>query len=193
MATKDKDAPAPAPRPVYTNDQIIQSATGKWGEITADLKPAEPFVITVPDSDKTITVQPLTRRRRKALKAGQATYLMMGAQLSEVADMGDADQGTISRIQGLIDEAEEAYDRALFGDVYDELVEFFEDQQEEFWNAMYKGVHDQLVNRVELPEDVCSKCGQEIPHEGSDEGKDESSSTSGTVTPLRSKATSSTT
>jgi hypothetical protein len=193
MAAKGKDAP-PVARPVFTNDQIVAAATGKWGEIAQDLKPAEPFEIQVPESDgKVITVPPLTRRRRKALKAAQGTYLMMGAQLAEISDSGDADQGTISRVQTLIDEAEAAYDKALFGDAYDEVVELFEDLQDEWWDVMYKAVHSQLVNRVQLPEDVCSKCGQEVKTEGDDEGKDESSSTSGTVTPLKSKATSGTT
>jgi hypothetical protein len=198
MARTPKSAP-PAPV-VYTNKQILEAATGKWGEIAHDIKPAEPFPVQVPDSDKVITVMPLTRRRRKAIKASQATYLMMGAQLAEVAKEGNPDQGVISRIQGLIDEAEEAYDRAMFGDAYDELVELFEDVQEEFWDAMYQGVHDQIINRVELPEDVCSKCGQEIETDDEDDedgeakaGKDASSSTSATVTSLKSKGTSGTT
>ena len=168
----------PIQKTVFTNDQIVSSATGRWGEIAQEVKPAEPFVIKVPESDHEIVVPVLTRRRRKAMKASQATYLMMGGQLAEVAREGDPDQATISRIQALIEEAESAYDRALFGEVYDEVVEFFDELPEEWWDAMYEGVHRHLVNRVEIPEDTCPRCGQHIGDEGETEGKEQSSSTS---------------
>lgn len=187
--------PAKTPVPVYTNDQILNAATGHWGEVAHDVKPADPYVISVPDSDKTITVPPLTRRRRKKLKASQATYLMMGAQLSEVARDANPDQTSISRIQGLIDEAEKAYDEAVFGDAYDEVVEFFDELDEVWWDTMYQAIHDKIINRVELPEDACPKCGRPLEDEEDEEGagKGESSSTSSNVTSLKSKATSATT
>lgn len=179
---------------VYSNDQIINAATGHWGEVAHDVKPAEPYVIAIPGTDTTITVPVLTRGRRKKLKASQATYLMMGAQLAEVAREANPDQTSISRIQGLIDAAEKAYDEAVFGDAYDQVVEFFEDLPEEWWDAMYQAIHDKLINRVELPEDACPKCGR--PLEDTEEGeapKDKSSSTSSNVTSMKSRATSGTT
>lgn len=176
----------PKLKSVYSNDQIVGAATGHWGEVAQEVKPAEPYIIAIPGTEETITVPVLTRRRRKALKASQATYLMMGGQLAEVAREGDPQQATISRIQGLIEEAESAYDRALFGDVYERVIEFFDDLPEEWWDAMYQSVHDQLVNRVQIPEDTCPRCGQHIgdEDENSDggEGKESSSSTSSTDT-----------
>jgi hypothetical protein len=180
---------------IFTNEQIVNAATGHWGEVAHEVKQAEPYVIKVPDSDKEIVVPVLTRRRRKSLKATQATYLMMGAQLAEIVNAGDADQSTISRVQEVYDEAEGAYDKALFGDAYDEVIEFFDELPEEWWDAMYQAVHDKLVNRVEPPEDVCSKCGQKVGGEDDEEGgegKDESSSTSSTGTGRKLKAISST-
>jgi len=135
-------------------------------------------VIDQPQCEK-ITIAPLTRRRRKQLKAAQAAYLLTGAQLAEVQNEGTADQGTISRIENIMAEAERAYDEALFGDQVDAVYDYFEDLQEEFWDAMYADVHNALVNRVELPEDVCSKCGQKVEEA---EGKEQSSSTSSTDT-----------
>lgn len=166
----------------FTNEQIVSAATGRWGEVASEVKLAEPYVIEKADGGK-ITIAPLTRRRRKALKAAQAAYLLSGAKLAEAENNNTSDQGTITRIQLLLDQAEEAYDKALFGDdVYKEVHEYFEDLQEEFWNAMYQDVHDKLVNRVEPPEDVCSKCGHQLEREEGEEGKDESSSTSSTAT-----------
>jgi hypothetical protein len=140
----------------YTNDQIINAATGRWGEIAQEIKPADPYVITKPDGE-TITITPLTRRRRKALKAAQAAYLMVGAQLAEIQNEQTGDQGVVSRVSKLMDEAEYAYDQALFGDdVVDEIVAYYDDLDEAFWDAMYQDVHDQLVNRAKPPavEDV---------------------------------------
>jgi hypothetical protein len=174
----------------YTNDQIVSAATGRWGEAANEIKLAEPYVIDRPDGDP-ITITPLTRRRRKALKSAQAAYIMLGAQLAEVTNDQTGDQATVTRIQALIDDADDTYNKALFGeDVYQEIVDYFENLPEEFWDAFYIDVHNALVNRVELPEDVCSKCGQQIGGDDGVEGKDESSSTSSTDTGTKSAATS---
>lgn len=171
-------APKMNPARDLTNEQIINAATGRFGEVASELKLAEPYVIEVPDGEP-IIISPMTRRRRKKLKAAQAAYLLTGAQLAEVQNQGTADQGTISRIEQVMAEAERAYDEALFGDAVDAVYDYFEDLQEEFWDAMYADVHNALVNRIELPEDVCSKCGQKVEV---DEGKEQSSSTSSTDT-----------
>lgn len=162
---------------VYTNQQILDAATGKWGEVAHEVKPAEPIDVTVPDGSGTvITITPLTRRRRKALKTAQATYLMVGGQLAEAQRDGDANQSTISKVESVMEQAEVAYDDALFGDKRQAIYDLFDDLDEAYWDAMYQLVHDQLVNRVEIPEDICSKCGQKVETEGA-EGKGESSST----------------
>lgn len=176
-----KQTPTPAAipdvAPKFTNDQIVNAATGHWGTIADKIKFAEPYTIDVPATDdapaRQIVIQPLTRRRRKALKAAQAAYLLSAAQLAEVSngDSAGVEQSTMTRIEQLTEQAERRYDEALFGDVVDEVYDFFENQQEEFWDAMYNDVHAKLVNRVE-----------DLP-EGSDEaeGKDDSSSTSSTA------------
>ena len=158
----------------YTNDQIVNAATGRWAEVVSELKAAEPYIIDRPDAD-TIVIQPLTRRRRKALKAAQAAYLMVGAQLAEAQNEGTANQSTLTRIQQVLEDAEKEYDKALFGDAFDDVYDYYEDLQEEFWDAMYQDVHDTLVNRVQLPSDSCPKCGRKNED---DEGKEQSSSTS---------------
>ena len=162
----------------FTNEQILNAATGRFGEVASEIKLAEPYVITKADG-ATITITPLTRRRRKKLKAAQAAYLLTGAQLAEVQNEGTANQGTISRIEQVMDEAERAYDEALFGDAVDEVYDYFENIQEEFWDAMYADVHNALVNRVDLPDDACPRCGQTLEDSV---GKEESSSTSSTDT-----------
>ena len=181
-ATEDKAAEKATPklnpaRRDFTNEQIINAATGRFGEVVNELTIAEPYRIDRVDQEP-IIVAPLTRRRRKKMKAAQASYMLITAQLAEAQRENTADQGTISKIENLMSEAERAYDEALFGDACDEVYEYFEDLQEEFWDAMYTDIHNALVNRVELPEDVCSKCGQKVESEG----KDESSSTSSTDT-----------
>ena len=164
----------------YTNDQIIGAATGRWGEVAHEIKPADPYHIQIPGGDD-IVISPMTRRRRKALKTAQAAYLMVGAQLAEAEKAGTADQGIISRIQGIMEEAETAYDDALFGDAREAVYDYYDDLDEAFWDAMYTDVHAALVNRVDTPEDVCSKCGQEIKTGDEDKepeaGKGDSSST----------------
>lgn len=181
MAAPAKEQKAPALNPArrdYTNEQIINAATGRFGEVVNELKIAEPYVIDRPDDDP-IVVAPLTRRRRKSMKAAQAAYMLTAAQLAEVQRENTADQGTISRIENVLEEAERAYDDALFGEQRQAVYDYFDELQEEFWDAMYTDIHNALVNRVELPEDICSKCGQKVEDA---EGKEQSSSTSSTDT-----------
>lgn len=174
----------------YTNEQIIKAATGRWGEAANEIKFAEPYVISKPEGAD-IIVQPLTRRRRKALKAAQAAYMMLGAQMIEVQKDQTADQGTMDRIQKLIDEADQRYNQALFGDAYQEVEDYYENLHEEFWDAMYTDIHEALVNRINLPEDICPKCGHKIESdEEGGEGKGGSSSTSSTDTGTKSTETS---
>jgi hypothetical protein len=162
----------------YTNEQIVNAATGRFGDVAQEIKPAEPYVIGRVDGDP-IIIAPLTRRRRKKMKVSQAAYMLVGAQLADAQKDGTADQGTLSRIESTMEEAERAYDEALFGDACQEVYDYFDDLQEEFWDAMYADIHNALVNRIELPEGVCSRCGQTVEDA---EGKDESSSTSSTDT-----------
>lgn len=162
----------------FTNEQIVNAATGRWSEVAHEIKPAEPYVIDRPEGDP-ITISPITRRRRKKMKAAQAAYLLIGAQLADAQRDNTADQGTLSRIENTMEEAERAYDEALFGDQCEAVYDYFDDLQEEYWDAMYSDIHNALVNRVELPEGTCPKCGQTVEDA---EGKDESSSTSLTDT-----------
>lgn len=171
----------------FTNQQIIDAATGRWGTIAHEVKPAEPYHIQRPDADD-IVIAPLTRARRKQLKAAQAAYMLTGGQLADAQREGDASQEVISRIQTLLEKAEESYDRALFGDSYDELVAYYDPLQEEFWDAMYQDVHDLLVNRVPTDDHRCQRCGR--PFDEDAEGKDESSSTSSSDTGTPSSETS---
>lgn len=171
----------------YTNEEIVNAATGRWGEIAQEIKAAQPYVIDRPEGGA-IIISPLTRRRRKALKAAQAAYLMVGAQLAEAQNEGTANQGTLTRIQGVLEEAEQEYDKALFGDAYQDVYDFYEELQEEYWDAMYQDVHDALVNRVTPPQDVCPKCGRKTDDAEGDEGKEMSSSTLSTDTGTNLKA-----
>jgi DNA repair exonuclease SbcCD ATPase subunit len=175
---------------LYTNKQIVEAATGRWGEAANEIKLAEPYVITKPDGT-TIEIPPLTRRRRKRLKEAQAAYIMLGAQIAQIQQENTADQGAIDRMNKVMEEADETYNRALFTDeLYQDVVDYYENLQEEFWDAFYEDIHEALVNRVQLPEDSCPKCGQKLPTEEGGEGKDESSSTSSTDTGTKSTGTS---
>lgn len=174
-ATTQKPKITPKPtitRPPITNTQILEAATGRWAEVANEVKAPEPYVIDRPDGTR-IVISPPTRRRRKAMKAAQSAFLLTGAQLAEAQRANANDQATLSRIQGILDAAEKKYDDELFGDAADEVYEFFDDLDEVFWDAMYQDIHDRLVNRVEPPADMCSKCGQKIAA-GDGEEADES-------------------
>src|SRR5882762_3882604 len=96
-----------------TNEQIISAATGRFGEVANEIKFAEPYVLNKPDG-KTITILPLTRHRRKKLKAAQAAYLLSAAQLATVVQDDTGSQEMVTRIEKLTEEAERMYDEALF-------------------------------------------------------------------------------
>lgn len=198
------------------NKTLLEAATGRWGEVASDVVAVEPYVVT-----DGLVISPMTRRRRKKLRATQSAYMLAAARLAEVVKQetdpdpivhedtledgtvvrtitnprpkGDNDQDMINRIQTLTDEAEAAYDTALFGDVYDDVMAFFEDQPDEYWDAFYTDVHNRLVHRIAPPENECTKCGRPFEEEAGEEGKGQSSSTSSKGTGTKLKAISGTT
>lgn len=180
---------------IKANTTILTAATGRWGELASEITAVEPYVIT---DDLVIT--PLTRRRRKKLRAAQTAYMLAAARLADVVkaieddkESGVSDDQMVMRIQKLVDDAEAAYDEALFGDAKPAVYEYFEDQNDEYWDAMYTDVHSKLVHRIAPPEDSCSKCGRAFEDADVEEGKaasESSSSTSSTDSGTPSKVTS---
>lgn len=189
--------PRSASTSLTANETILKAATGRWGEVAAEVKAVEPYEITTD-----LTIPPITRSRRRKLKAAQTAYMMTAAKLAELLreldgkEASEADQATVVRIQQLAEQSERTYDEALFGDHVDDVYKHFDDMPDEFWDAFYNDFHDRMVHRIAPPEDICSKCGQELPGQETDsEGKaqGESSSTSSTDTGTPSKETSATT
>lgn len=205
----------PKPQAASLNKTILEAAAGRWGEVASDVVPVEPYVVT-----EGLVITPLTRRRRKNLRATQSAYMLAAARLAEVVKEQtdpepmvheekqadgtlvrtittprpntDNDQDLVNRIQKLTDEAEAAYDNALFGNAYDAVIAYFDDQPDEYWDAFYTDFHNRMVHRISPPENECTKCGRTFEEAG-EEGKDESSSTSLKDTGTKLKAISGTT
>lgn len=192
-----KGSPATAsPRVV----SVAGEPTGRFAQVLLETREAglsiEPFEIT-----EDLVLQPPSRARVKAMEQASAAYLL--AQTSAVALVGsqgaaptDDDeravwakkrQEELSNAYALADEAEQAFNEALFGDadVYQRVCEFFEDrpgwQRQAFENAV-----NQQFRR--LPKDgTCQACGQVVDEnagesEGESSGSSSTSGTSSTVT-----------
>lgn len=154
----------------------------------------EPYVITA-----SLSVEPPDKARGQMIAAAQTAYSIARGQLENmVAPMADPsapdgilrdDQGApvlpnidtdvLRSLQDLVTTAAEEYDKALFGDQFDAVNEYFQGEQGAVWNAFYADIQD-----VFLPSPAtgkCPTCGRESEEQaGNEPGSTTSSSTTGT-------------
>lgn len=83
-------------------------------------------------------------------------------------------QRAVDEHSSQVRQAEEDYDRAFFGASYDDLIEFFDDQDETLWNEFVVDVRKHWV--PSQPDDgTCQECGRVDDEEAA--GKEDSPST----------------
>lgn len=169
-------------------------------KLSIDSNIPEPYEVS-----ETITVEPLTRKRGKAMTDAHMR-LYVGQSLLSTAmsqtnsprparpghdappEQLDAYQKAIELWEGEINRSEETinglneqirkasddYDRAFFGDAYEDVIAFFEEQPQRLWDAFVADIRSEFLPAA--PKDgVCPACGHVEDEE--EAGKALSSST----------------
>lgn len=153
-------------------------ASGRFLELQRSVRRVEPYEITAD-----LIVPPPTKRQNDNIIAAQAAFSVAQSQLEEiltpvlvpqldsegkpVLDAEDkpvvleqyreVDPARIERINALIHHASENYNRALFGSVFEAVMEFFNDRPVGEWNAFYQDIQNEFMP---VPEGgACPTCG----------------------------------
>ena len=93
----------------------------------------------------------------------------------------EVDTKLLDQLAKVVEDAAEQYDRALFGDAYEAVVERFKTEQGVVWNAFYNDVTDYFLPAPKNGK--CPTCGNvaDADAEGNDDESSTSSSTTGTT------------
>ena len=92
----------------------------------------------------------------------------------------------LEQLEKVTEKAAEDYDRALFGDTYDDIMRLSQNWTATVWNAFYQDVQDRFLP---VPQDgLCPTCGNVVDQAAA--GKPLASETSSSTTGTPSKATS---
>jgi hypothetical protein len=176
-APRKRSTPQPKKRlaPVHAHPA---APAGRFAELMADVHVPEPYVIT-----EQLKVMPPTRQQMAEIQASQAAFAIANTQLQEMLTpvskekLGDdgkpeldaegkpvlieelpaVDPAHLERIQQVTFGATERYNRALLGDAYAAVMEYFDDKPVQVWNAFYADIQNEFMP---VPEDGrCPTCG----------------------------------
>ena len=97
------------------------------------------------------------------------------AALAEWNSAMEAIEAESTQVNSEVKDATERYERAFFGDAYDDIMELSQDWELDFWDAFKADVNDYFMKGVNPPPDGISENGEVIDLE--EAGKAQSSST----------------
>lgn len=166
---------AKRPAPVVAHPA---APSGRFAALLADVHVPEPYEIT-----PQLVIAPPTRKQMRDIGACQAAFAIAQGQLNElmtpnlvneldgegkpvlddegkprqIEQLPIVDPDHIKRISDVVDQSAERYNRALFGEAYGAVMEFFEDRPAPEWNAFYQDIQSEFMP---LPDDgKCPTCG----------------------------------
>lgn len=174
-AARRQSPRAKRPAPVVAHPA---APSGRFAALLAEVHTPEPYEIT----DR-LVIPPPTRKQMRDIAACQAAFAIAQGQLNELMTPRMVDQlddegkpvldaegkkvqfsqlplvdpDHIRRINEVVESAAERYNRALFGEAYGAVMEFFEDRPAPEWNAFYQDIQNEFMP---LPEGgQCPTCG----------------------------------
>ena len=166
---------------------------GRFAQLKAETKLLEPYEITA-----SLKIQPPDKARLASIIATQTTYSIARGQMEAMISPLTDENGEIikdeagqpilpqlnvkhlEQLQELVAKSAEEYDRALFGDAYESVMAYFQDEQGVMWSAFYKDVQDEFLP---IPDSgKCPTCGHVVDQEQAGKPPESSVSSNGTGT-----------
>lgn len=161
-------------------------------KLAANTTLPQPYEVT-----GSITVQPLTMKRSTELREAHMSMLVAQTLLAEamrrsgdtrpapddfadtdayeaaVAEWeadADANEKAMQDLAQQVRDAEDAYNRAFFGDAFDDVIAFFESQPQALWDAFVNDIKEEFLPTH--PRDgVCKTCGHVVDEEEAGKGR----------------------
>lgn len=172
--TRSSSGKRPAPVAVHP-----AAPSGRFAQLLAEVHTPDPYEIT-----ERLVVQPPSFRQQQEITACQGAFAVANNQLQELLtarpvkvidpetgqprldaegkevtemQIPEVDPQILQRINQVVEQSADRYNRALFGESYGAVMEFFEDRPAAEWNAFYKDIQNEFLP---LPEDgKCPTCG----------------------------------
>lgn len=201
--TEKKSTPtpkrAPAKRAAPISARIQDAPIGRFAKLLTEIEQPEPYEVTA-----NCSIMPPDKDRMELMVSSQTAYIIARGQLDALTSPIVDDEGNmvldenkqpimpsvnreqIDNLEALVKRAAEQYDRAVFGDAYDEVMRLSRKWTGAVWNAFFKDVQDTFLP---IPEGgLCPTCGNVANQE--EAGKPLASETSSNSIGTSSKETS---
>lgn len=192
-------APAKKAAPLRA-EPISDKPIGRFAELLTEIDEPEPYEVV-----EGVTIYPPTKSRMGLVVSAQTAYVIARGQLESMMSpilgedgkplldevtgqpiMPSVNREQMEQLETVTAKAAEDYDRALFGDAYDDVMRLSQNWTGTVWNAFYQDVQDRFLP---VPQDgLCPTCGNVVDQE--EAGKLPASETSSSTTGTPSKATS---
>lgn len=179
----------------------VDKPIGRFAELLTEIDEPEPYEVV-----EGVTIYPPTKSQMGLVVSAQTAYLIARGQLeSMMAPITDEegkpvldetgqpimprlDRESMEQLERITSKAAEDYDRALFGEAYDDIMRLSQGWTSKVWNAFYEDVQNRFLP---VPQDgLCPTCGQVVDQEeaGKPLASETSSSTIGTSSKVTSQA-----
>lgn len=201
QTSRKQAGPTAAKKTAPLRAEPIDKPIGRFAALLGEIADEEPQPYEV---TSTVSITPPTKARMAMIVSAQTAYTIARGQLESMTSPVLDEAGNpiidengqpmlpavkreqLESLERLTATAAEEYDRALFGDSYDAIMELSKQWTGFRWNAFYKDVQDIFLP---VPQDgLCPTCGSVVDKE--EAGKPLASETSSSATGTSSKATS---
>lgn len=152
----EKKTPKVSPPPTVAGGEPI----GEWARIRAEAAAKGKFVGTFPIVEGLVLKPPTPERARKMARASLAVQAAIAASLNAMNNGCSREE--VQDIQNRLEEADEAYTRALIGDSdYDAVQAYFADKEQDELKVFYAAIKhkflreptDEEMSRIEQLEE----------------------------------------
>lgn len=149
---------------------------GRLAELQAETNLPQPYVVT-----ETITIIPPTKERADKMRESQMA-MMVYSQLLNEAIARTVTEEEINTLTKYVNDADRSYNEALFGDQYENVIEFFAAQDNRLWKAFEVDIQRQFFPN-QPADGKCPTCGHVTDQEEAGKAPESSpsSNTGGTT------------
>lgn len=137
---------------------------GRLLELQMETVTPEPYVVT-----DQITIMPPTKERADKIREQQYAIMYAQTMLNSAIANPEVQQEVLNALGESIKNAQNAFNEALFGDQYEDVLAFFADQPDKLWQAFEVDIQKQFFPSLPVS-GTCPACGHVTDEEAAGKG-----------------------
>lgn len=126
---------------------------GRLLELQQETVTPEPYVVT-----SKIVIEPPTKARADRIREQQMTIMVAQTMLNTAVANPEVGEEVLNAWGSAIKAAQDGFTQALFGDQYQDVLEFFATQDDKLWQAFERDIQERFFP-APIPAGACKTCG----------------------------------